>query len=405
MAHTTQNSPAEVEIEKLVYGGDGLARLNGQVVLTPYVLPGEKISLTPERIKAGLLKGTRVQILQPSAERIEPRCEYFMACGGCHLQQAGYDFQLGQKQSILRETLRRIAGVDHSEDIAVIRGEPWAYRNRVQLHFKAGTCGFHKAGSHAIQGVSHCEISAPLLNEAIGKIRQAAKKQEWPDFLRSLELFTNGAEIQVNVLESNRPVAARFFTWLKELIPAVAAGAIAYEAAGERFRISGGSFFQTNRFLIDPLVNEVLGEERGEEAVDLYAGVGLFTLPMAKRFRRVQGVERGGTALRDLEFNASTASLSNVTAHRALAEEFLQQMQAAPEWIVADPPRAGLGNELTTELLRLKPRRLTIVSCDPTTLARDLKKLLAGGFRIGRMALVDLFPQTYHFETVVRLNE
>ena len=146
MAHTTQNSPAEVEIEKLVYGGDGLARLNGQVVLTPYVLPGEKISLTPERIKAGLLKGTRVQILQPSAERIEPRCEYFMACGGCHLQQAGYDFQLAQKQSILRETLRRIAGVDHSEDIAVIRGEPWAYRNRVQLHFKAGTCGFHKAG-------------------------------------------------------------------------------------------------------------------------------------------------------------------------------------------------------------------------------------------------------------------
>jgi 23S rRNA (uracil1939-C5)-methyltransferase len=404
MAHTTQNSPAEVEIEKLVYGGDGLARLNGQVVLTPYVLPGEKISLTPERIKVGLLKGTRVQILQASTGRIEPRCEYFMACGGCHLQQAGYEFQLGQKQSILRETLRRIAGLEYAEDIALVSGEPWAYRNRVQLHFKAGTCGFHKAGSHAIQGVSHCEISAPLLNEAIGKIRQAAKKQEWPDFLRSLELFTNGSEIQVNVLESNRPVAARFFTWLKELIPAVAAGAIAYEAAGERFRISGGSFFQTNRFLIDPLVNEVLGEERGEEAVDLYAGVGLFTLPMAKRFQRVQAVERGATALRDLEFNASTASLANVSAHRVSAEEFLQQMRAAPEWIVADPPRAGLGSEATAELLRLKPRRLTIVSCDPTTLARDLKKLLAGGFRIRRMSLVDLFPQTYHFETVVRLN-
>jgi 23S rRNA (uracil1939-C5)-methyltransferase len=404
MAHTTQNSSAEVEIEKLVYGGDGLARLNGQVVLTPYVLPGEKVSFTPERVKAGLLKGTRVQILQPSTERIEPRCEYFMACGGCHLQQAGYEFQLAQKQSILRETLRRIAGLEYAEDIALISGEPWAYRNRVQLHFKAGTCGFHKAGSHAIQGVSHCEISAPLLNEAIGKIRQAAKKQEWPDFLRSLELFTNGAEIQVNVLESNRPVAARFFAWLKELIPAVAAGAITYEAAGERFRISGGSFFQTNRFLIDPLVNEVLAEERGEEAVDLYAGVGLFTLFMAKRFQRVQAVERGATALRDLEFNAATASLSNVTAHRGAAEEFLQQMQAAPEWIVADPPRTGLGNEATTELLRLKPQRLTIVSCDPATLARDLKKLLAGGFHIGRISLVDLFPQTYHFETVVRLN-
>jgi len=404
MAPITNHTPAEVEIEKLVYGGDGLARLDGQVVLMPFVLPGEKVSFTPERVKAGLLKGTRVQILQPSTERIEPRCEYFMACGGCHLQQGGYQFQLEQKRSILRETLRRIAGVEHAEEIALISGEPWAYRNRVQLHFKAGTCGFHKAGSHAIQGVSHCEISAPLLNEAIGKIRQAAKKQEWPDFLRSLELFTNGGEIQVNVLESNRPVAARFFTWLQGLIPAVAAGAIEYEAAGERFRISGGSFFQTNRFLIDALANEVLREERGEEAVDLYAGVGLFTLPMAKRFQRVQAVERGATALRDLEFNAATASLSNVTAHRASAEEFLQRMQTAPEWIVADPPRTGLGNEVTAELLRLKPRRLTIVSCDPTTFARDLRKLLAGGFRIARMGLVDLFPQTYHFETVTRLE-
>ena len=167
---------------------------------------------------------------------------------------------------------------------ATITGEPWAYRNRVQLHFKAGTCGFHKAESHAIQGISHCDIAAPLLNEAIAKIQPAVKKQEWPDFLRSLELFTNGTDIQVNVLETNRPVAARFFTWLKEMVPAIAAGDIVYEAAGERFRIGGGSFFQTNRFLVDALVNEVIGDESGEDAVDLYAGVGLFTLPMAKRF-------------------------------------------------------------------------------------------------------------------------
>jgi 23S rRNA (uracil1939-C5)-methyltransferase len=404
MAYTTTNSTAEVEIEKLVYGGDGLGRLDGQVVLAPYVLPGERISFTPERVKAGLLKGTRVQILQPSTERIIPRCEYFMSCGGCQLQHAGYEFQLSQKLGVLRETLRRIAGVDHSEDIPVISGEPWAYRNRVQLHFKAGACGFHKAGSHAIQSISHCEISAPLLSEAIGKIRQAAKKQEWPDFLRSLELFTNGVEIQVNVLESNRPVAARFFTWLKEIVPAVAAGVIEYQVTDQRFRISGGSFFQTNRFLIDALVNEVIGEESGEEAIDLYAGVGLFALPMAKRFKRVHAIERGASAFRDLEFNASSANLPNVNAQRIASEEFLRELQTPPEWIVADPPRAGLGNEVTAELLRLKSPRLTIVSCDPTTLARDLKKLLAGGYRIDRMSLVDLFPQTYHFETLARLE-
>jgi 23S rRNA (uracil1939-C5)-methyltransferase len=404
MASTKENSTAEIEIEKLVYGGDGLARLDGQVVLMPYVLPGERVSFTPERVKTGLLKGKHVQILQPSAERIKPRCEYFTACGGCQLQHSGYAFQLAQKQSILRETLRRLGGFDYSEEITAIAAEPWGYRNRVQLHFKAGTSGFHKAESHAIQGITHCEIAAPLLTEAIGKIRPAVKKQEWPDFLRSLELFTNGAEIQVNVLETNRPVAARFFTWLKELIPAIAAGAIEYEAAAERFRISGGSFFQTNRFLIDELVKEVLGEESGTEAADLYAGVGLFTLPMAKRFKRIQAVERGATAFRDLEFNAGKAGVTNVDPKKTSAEDFLREMRTAPEWIVADPPRAGLGKEITAELLRLKPPRLTIVSCDPTTLARDLKVLQAGGYRVGRIALVDLFPQTYHFETVVRFE-
>ena len=403
MASTKENPPVEIEIEKLVYGGDGLARLDGQVVLMPFVLPGERVAFRPQRLKAGLLKGTQVNILQASAERVEPRCEYFMACGGCQLQHSVYEFQLKQKESILRETLRRIGGFEYTDEIALISGEPWNYRNRVQLHFRAGTCGFHKAESHAIQGVSHCDISAPLLNEALGKIGPAVKKQEWPDFLRSLELFTNGQEIQVNVLESNRPVAARFFTWLKGMIPAIAAGAIDYEAAGERFRISGGSFFQTNRFLIDALVDEVLHDESGEEALDLYAGAGLFTLPLARRFKQIHAVERGATALRDLEFNAQRADLANISAHRASAEDFLREMQNAPEWIVADPPRTGLGTDATAELLRLKPPRLTIVSCDPTTLARDLKTLLHGGYRIVRIALVDLFPQTYHFESVAKL--
>ena len=403
MASTKENPPVEIVIEKLVYGGDGLARLDGQVVLMPYVLPGERVAFRPQRMKAGLLKGTQMQILEASTERIKPRCEYFTACGGCQWQHTGYEFQVAQKVSILRETLRRIAGLDYTDEISTISGEPWAYRNRVQLHFKAGTCGFHKPESHAIQGISHCDIAAPLLNEAIAKILPAVKKQEWPDFLRSLELFTNGTEIQVNVLESNRPVAARFFTWLREMIPAIASGAIEYAATGERFRISGGSFFQTNRFLVDRLVNEVLGDKTGQEAVDLYAGVGLFTLPLARRFQRVLAVERGATAYRDLEFNTATAGLSNVTAERAPTEEFLRGLQTSPVWMVADPPRAGLGKEATAEILRLKPRYLTLVSCDPATLARDLKVLLAGGYAIVRMSLVDLFPQTYHMETVVQL--
>lgn len=396
-----ETSLVEIEIEKLVYGGGGLARMDGQVVLLPYVLPGERVSFAPQRKKAGVIKGAHAQILQASPERISPKCEYFGACGGCQWQHAGYEYQVAQKVAILRETLRRIGNVDYSAEIATIYGEPWGYRNRVQLHFKSGAAGFHKAESHEVQKVRHCEIAAPLLNEAIASIHEAVRKPDWPDFLRSMELFTNGNQIQVNVLETNRPVAARFFVGLKQRLPAIEDGSLAYEAAGERFRISGGSFFQTNRFLIEALVNEVLAEESGEEAVDLYAGVGLFTLPMAKRFRRVLAVERGGSAFRDLEFNSQGR---NVSAQRATAETFLRELQAAPEWMVADPPRAGLDKEVVTEILRLKPRRLTLVSCDPTTLARDLKTMLPGGYAIERMTLVDLFPQTYHFETLVRLR-
>ncbi|HEY3938619.1 MAG TPA: class I SAM-dependent RNA methyltransferase [Bryobacteraceae bacterium] len=392
------------DVEKLVYGGEGLARQDGQVVLIPFVLPGEKVSITTSRVKTGLLRGSLVELVEASPERIAPRCEYFADCGGCHLQHAGYAFQLEQKSAILRETLRRIGGISYEADIPILSAEPWFYRNRVQLHFEDRKCGFHRAGSHDIRPIEHCEIAAPVLVDAIRTLQTAAKRPEWPRFLRSLEIFTNGSQIQLNVLDSNRPVAVRFFEWMKTLLPAMADGTIEYQAAGHTFRIGRGSFFQTNRFLIDALVNEVVASARGDQAIDLYAGVGLFSLPLARRFRLVDAVERGGSAFRDLEWNAIQGGSTNITPRRASAEEFLRGLDGAPEWIVADPPRAGLGPDATAELLRLKPARLTIVSCDPTTLARDLRKLTTGGFQIARLTLVDLFPQTYHFETVAHLE-
>ncbi len=396
---------AVVDIEKLVHGGEGLARLDGHVILTPFVLPGEKVSLRTSRVKTGLLRGTISEIVASSPERITPRCEYFGFCGGCHLQHIGYEFQLVQKQNILRETLQRLAGFTYESEIPVISGEPWGYRNRVQLHFKNRKSGFHKAGSNDIQPISHCHISAPILVEAIAAFRDAVKRPEFPDFLRSLEIFTDGNELQLNILDSNRPVTARFFDWSKSFLPPIASGAITYAATGHSFRISRGSFFQTNRFLIEPLVNEVLGDISGEHAADLYAGVGLLSLPLAKRFKKVDAVERGGPAFRDLEWNAQEAGLANIQPRRASAEEFLREVTEAPELIVADPPRAGLGAEATKELLRIKPKRLVIVSCDPATLARDLKALLAGGFKASRISLIDLFPQTFHFETIVGLEQ
>ena len=393
---------SNLTIEKLVYGGDGLGRIDGQVVLAPYVLPGERVSVETIRAKTGLLRGSSLEVLQGSPHRIEPRCEYFGACGGCHYQHADYEFQLEQKITILRETLQRLGKIVHDEDIPVISGEPWFYRNRVQLHFAGRESGFYRHGSHQLCAIDHCYISAPILVDAIARIRDAVKRPEWPSFIHSLELFTNGNELQLNVVDSSRPVAARFFDWCASFLPSLVPGAIEYAAAGQRFRISGGSFFQVNRFLVDALIDEVLSDSTGNHAADLYAGVGLFSLPLARRFKRVEAVERGGSAYRDLELNIERSGQA-IQAIRSPAETYIAGQQDEPDLLVMDPPRSGLGPQTMEAILALKPVRLTVVSCDPATLARDSRKLL-GEYRIRRIALIDLFPQTYHFETVMHLQ-
>jgi 23S rRNA (uracil1939-C5)-methyltransferase len=397
----TAGASREVRIEKLVYGGEGLARVDGQVLLAPFVLPGELVSLHTQQVKTGLLRGSHLTILEPAPGRVIPRCEYFGACGGCHYQHAGYAYQLTQKQLILRETLQRLAGVDYQGESNVVSGPDWEYRNRIQLHFTDGHAGFHRAGSHELCAIDHCPISSPKLNEVIGKLAWAVKQPQWPSFLRSLEVFTNENDVQLNIVDSIRPVAARFFNWCATFLSGVAENAIQYQAFGRYFRISRGSFFQVNRFLIDQLVSEVLGDTHGRSAIDLYAGVGLFSLPLAERFDEVHAVERGGTAYRDLEANAATSG-STLQTRKGSAEEFLAGLELAPNLVIADPPRAGLGNHVTAELLRVRPQSLKIVSCDVATLARDVKKLLEA-YAIERLTLVDLFPQTYHFEVVVHL--
>ncbi len=399
---TGENGSADLTIEKLVYGGEGLARQDGQAVLVPYVLPGERVAATTERVKTGLLRGSGPRILAPAAQRVLARCEYFANCGGCHYQHAEYTFQLEQKQAILRETLQRLGGIAYNGDIRVLSGEPWFYRNRIQLHFANREAGFHKAGSRNLCAIDHCYIASPLLVDIIAKLQAAVKEPQWPEFLRSLEIFTNETEVQLHIVDSLRPVAARFFEWCGTFIPSLAPNAIDYKAAGQNYRISRGSFFQVNRFLIDTLVEEVSGSVAGKWGIDLYAGVGLFSLALAPRFEVVDAVERTGHAYRDLEWNAAQGS-TNIRAVKAPAEEFLQSLSDPPDLVLADPPRAGLGNETTAELLRLKPPEVILVSCDPATLTRDLKKLLSG-YRIQKLTLIDLFPQTYHFEVVAHLE-
>src|SRR4051794_25981906 len=189
----------EVLIEKLVYGGEGLSRLDGRVVLTPFVLPGEKATVLPDRSKPDLLRTKLVRVQDPSPLRVAPGCPYFLRCGGCHYQHASYEYQLTQKQSILREVLQRVGKLTVGE-IETIAGEPWAYRNRSQFQVREGKLGYLEAGSHTLVPITHCPISSPKMNEALATLLQMMKDRRFPRFVRSIELFTNETEVQVNVL-------------------------------------------------------------------------------------------------------------------------------------------------------------------------------------------------------------
>ena len=374
-------------IEKLVYGGDGLARLDGKVIFTPYVLPGEAVQADIDRVKNDLWRGRLIEVTSPSAARVTPQCPYFQRCGGCNYQHADYAFQVDQKRSILREVLRRVGKIEFDSEIEAIFGEPWQYRNRAQLHIENGAVGYFEHGSHTLCAIDHCPIVSPVLNGAIAKLKTELPAFRW--FTGTVELFTNETDVQVNVLDRVPAPIRSLFESLGT------SGSIEYDG----FRVGRNSFFQVNRFLIDRLLDCTMGEASGDSALDLYAGVGLFSARLAKQFKQVTAVESSRGAFRDLEHN-----VPSVTAENKTTEEYLAALEKTPGLILVDPPRAGLGKQVVRELIRIRPPYLTIVSCDPATLARDLQGLLASGYKIEKLTLIDLFPQTFHLEAIVHLK-
>jgi len=387
-------------MEKWVYGGEALARLDGRVVFAPFVLPGETARLNVgEDVHAEL-----IEVIEPSAERVAPPCPLFTKCGGCHYQHAPYEFQLARKAEILREQLKRVGKIEYSGEIETISGPPLGYRNRAQFHVSDGRIGYLAARSHTLVPVNgDCPVASPKLNEALAILREKVRDPQFPRFVKSIELFTNETDVQVNIVESDKRVARWFFDqWFPEWPKSVEA--IDYQTGIGTFRVGPRSFFQTNRFLIEKLVEAAVGGVSMGSALDLYAGAGLFALPLAKRYGEVAAVEANSGAVRDLEFNAERAGVT-VRAEHARVEDFLLSEHHNPgefDFIVADPPRAGLGKAVSARLAYLAPSRITIVSCDPATLARDLATLK--DYEIEKLILVDLFPQTYHMETVAHLR-
>jgi len=388
----------QLHIEKLVYGGEGLSRLDGEVVFTPFVLPGETVEATRTEARKHVQRARLLRVEGPSPDRIEPSCPVFGQCGGCQYQHAVYEAQLRFKRDILAETLRRVGKIEFdAAQIGIESAEPFGYRNRAQFHFERGRLGYREMNSRRLVAIEQCPIGSPKINEIVAKLNRLVRDRRWPAFVGSLEVFTDERQVQWNVLESEQPVARRFFEWLAEEVPGTVSGPLEYTVNEDRFQVSGTSFFQVNRFLLPRLARLAIEEASGASAWDLYAGVGLFSLPLAHRFERVVAVE-GGRSAGDLRHNAEAIEVAEEQT-----EVFLAKAETAPDFVLADPPRAGLGKAAAVRLAELRPPTLVIVACDPATLARDLAALQPV-YQIERITMVDLFPQTFHLETIVRLR-
>jgi 23S rRNA (uracil1939-C5)-methyltransferase len=438
-------------IEKQTYGGDGLARLpaddkgRGKAVFLPFVLAGEKVEASIVEQKPGFARAKADAVVAPSPHRIVSLCPYFGQCGGCHYQHASYEHQLEMKREILRETFRRTAKLELQCEIEVHPSPPWHYRNRSRFQIQTQpyfTMGYFRLASRELLPVEECPISSPLINRGLSAAWQSGKAEKVPEGIREIEFFANaddsqmlaevscareahGAEIRslAEDLRSAVPEIVGLVAFREskpgavaltdKLIP-VGATHLTYRLQHSAYRVSAGSFFQTNRHLTDELVRIVTEGQSGEIALDLYAGVGLFSTALASDFRHIFSVESSQTSSGDLSYNLS----SNGEAVQATAEQYLARAENSerirkggvlphnlhrPDLVVVDPPRSGLGESVARLLAKLNAPRIIYVSCDPATLARDLICLLADGYGIESVHLVDLFPQTYHLETVVLL--
>lgn len=420
-----------VRIEKPIYGGSFLARDEGKAVFVPLLLPGEQARVRVVEEKKSYAAAELVELVEGAAQRVTPGCRHFGVCGGCHYQHAEYSAQLEMKKAVLRESLER-AGIRPPDDIAVLAGEPWRYRNRIRLAFdRDGRLGYRARRSHAVTAISECPIAASLLERAALEVAESLRKIVPRLPLTEMTLFCNAAEtallltvfVSAPVALEWDAVAGEFHERVPELAGAQLAlsggsdeealapkvlaqwGAefLEYDAGGFRYRVDHGAFFQVNRWLVDGLVECATGHRGGALAWDLFAGVGLFARKLAGRFDRVAAVESAPSSADALKTNLAGTTGQAVPMTTL---EFLRKASRdeRPDLVVVDPPRAGLGQDVCDLLLDRGSPELVYVSCDPATLARDLRLLQSGGYQIESATLADLFPQTFHLESIVRLR-
>lgn len=381
-----------VEIERILPGGLGLAHEGGRTLLVALSAPGDRVRVRVERERGAVAFASIAEVLAPSPVRVEPPCPYFGRCGGCDFQQLTYEAQLDAKVEIIRDCLRRVARIEPPSEIPITASPAaWRYRSRLRWQYDARRrhLGYYERGTHNVCDVVECPVALPALQQRLTRLREQMREDELPDGASEFEAVAGDEGIS--------------------LAPPVAHGDDEEQlrvVAGERYRFGPNCFFQINHELLDPLVREATRGAEGVAALDLYCGVGLFTLPLARRFARVVGVEGNAAACAYARRNLADAHLENAAVETSGVGEWLTKhaVETSPvDFVLLDPPRAGAEPETIAGIIALRPGHISYVSCDPATLARDLRALFAEGYRLDSVRAFDMFPQTHHVETVVHL--
>ena len=405
----------EVEIQRLLPGGVGLSHAEGLTLFVSLAAPGDVVRVVIDRMQGKVGFASIVEILKPSPVRIEPPCPYFGRCGGCDFQQLTYEAQLNAKVEIIRDCLHRIAKIDTPLNIHIHHSpNQWQYRARTmwQVDSNDKLLGYFERGSNRVCDVEYCAVLVPELQRTLERVRNEFREATAMDRLRDIEVVAGDEGVSV------APPLAGFKT---EIVTRV--------IGNETYHFSAEAFFQINHGLLEPLIaealpdahrgdaatgndpgepkNDVKGGTTGKSAIDLYCGVGLFTLPLARRFEQVIGVEGSARAAEFARRNLEFAKLNNAEVVTSRVSDWMKQHARSfgpVYFLLLDPPRAGAENAVIAGILAIRPARMAYVSCDPATLARDLKKLIAGGYALDSVVAFDMFQQTHHVETVAHLS-
>jgi 23S rRNA (uracil1939-C5)-methyltransferase len=431
----------EVTIERILPGGLGLAHADGRTVMVALAAPGDRVRVSIDRVKGNVAFALIQEIITASPQRVEPPCQYFGRCGGCDFQQLSYQAQLEAKVEMIKDCLRRIGRIENIPEFQITPApNSWHYRTRAQWQYDLirQRLGYFESGSRRVCDVAECAVLAPELQQALSGLRERMQDGSLSEDARDFRAVAGDEGVSLAPNWSNSPTVPQGSTGRgTSPTPGSPAGQPGWGGAvregsgltvpdvtrtisGETYRLNAESFFQANDDLLPQLIDDAVGEAHGETSVELYSGVGLFTLPLARRFKHVVGVESDSAAVSFAHENLASAGLTNAEIVKSdvgvwleavrhgelsrLSEESAAALQGQIDFVLLDPPRTGAESRVIEGVLGLKPKRISYVSCDPATLARDLRKLIAGGYTLDSIAAFDMFPQTHHVETAVHLS-